>query len=253
LLALAEPLAQQPPRELIVARMVAADELGPVTARLQALREALLAKGHVIRTAAFVAGRDHGHDLVRLTSEQDVDLLLLDVGEALLEDELVRAVLEGAVCDVALHLSHATTADHGPVLVPFTGAEHDWAAVELGAWIAGRQEVPLRLAGPQEAERDASRLLASASLAVQRARGVAAEPLLVEPGPEGLVRAARDSALIVIGLSERWRSEGLGKNRLALATGTGASVLVVRRGLRPGGLAPRESLTRFTWSLVSAS
>jgi hypothetical protein len=29
--------------------------------------------------------------------------------------------------------------------------------------------------------------------------------------------------------------------------------LIVRRGLRPGGLAPREGLTRFTWSLSPAS
>ena len=41
--------------------------------------------------------------------------------------------------------------------------------------------------------RDASRLLASASLAVQRALGVVAEPLLVEPGPDAL--AARRASL----------------------------------------------------------
>ena len=60
----------------------------------------------------------------------------------------------------------------GAVLVPFVGAEHDWAAVELGAWVAGALDVPLLLAGPRDGAdgRDASRLLASASLAVQRAR-----------------------------------------------------------------------------------
>ncbi|MDP2764270.1 MAG: hypothetical protein Q8O54_05475 [Brevundimonas sp.] len=30
----------------------------------------------------------------------------------------------------------------------------------------------------------------------------------------------------------------------------GDTVLLVRRGVRPSGLAPPESLTRFTWSLA---
>ena len=69
----------------------------------------------------------------------------------------------------------------GPLLVPFVGAEHDWSAIELGAWLAGAWDVPLRLAGPSLDGRDSSRLLASASLAVQHALGVAAEPLLLAP------------------------------------------------------------------------
>ena len=177
------------------------------------------------------------------------ELALQDVTLAFVDD-VTTAVLEGAPCDVAVLVRPGVSTEQGPVLVPFTGAEHDWSAVELGAWIARNQEVPLRLVGPQEEERDASRLLASASLVVQRALGVAATPLLVEPGPQALVRAAEDAALVVIGLSESWRREVLGRTRLALATETSASALLVRRGLRPGGLAPRESQTRFTWSLV---
>jgi hypothetical protein len=103
--------------------------------------------------------------------------------------------------------------------------------------------VPLHLAGPvADGGRDASRLLASASLAVQRALGVAAEPLLVEPGPEALVAAAKDAGVTVVGLSDRWRKEGLGPTRGALA-GSGTPTLLVRKGLRPGGLAPAENLT----------
>ena len=135
------------------------------------------------------------------------------------------------------------------MLVPFGGAEHDWTAVELGAWLASALGVPLRLVGPREAERDASRLLASASLATQRAFGVTAEPLLAEPGADGLVEAADDAALVVVGLTDRWQREGLGPVREALATGARPPVLLVRGGLRPGGLAPNESLTRFTWSI----
>jgi hypothetical protein len=37
--------------------------------------------------------------------------------------------------------------------------------------------------------------------------------------------------------------------RLAMAREAGAPTLLVRRGVRPGGLAPREHLTRLTWSL----
>jgi hypothetical protein len=136
----------------------------------------------------------------------------------------------------------------GPLLVPFVGAEHDWTAIELGAWLAGAWNVPLRLAGPSLKGRDSSRLLASASLAIQRALGVAAQPLLLAPGSEELVRAGEGAALVVVGLSDRWPKEGLGEARGALALGA-TPALLVRRGLRPGGLAPRESLTRFTWTL----
>ena len=101
--------------------------------------------------------------------------------------------------------------------------------------------------GPPRARAREGRLVAS--LLVQRAVGVATEPLLVPRGPEGIVRAADGAGLVVGGLSGKWHAEGLGETRLAIARRTGCSTLFVRRGLRPGGLAPRESLTRFTWSL----
>jgi hypothetical protein len=133
--------------------------------------------------------------------------------------------------------------------VPFAGTEHDWSAIELGAWVAGAWGVSLRLAGPAvQGGRDASRLLASASLAIQRALGIAAEPLLVEPGLESLAAAAGEAAIAVVGLSDRWRKEGLGPTRGALVR-SGRPTLLVRKGLRPGGLAAAENLTRFTWSL----
>jgi DNA-binding SARP family transcriptional activator len=248
LVALAEPLVGNPARELILVRLVADRDLSRVTAVLPKRRQALLAKGHAARAAAFTT-MDPGADLVRLTTEQDADLLLLDARPALLEDEVTRAVLRAAPCDVAVFVARNSPPAPGPVLVPFTGAEHDWSAVEFGAWLARNQDVPLRLAGPEETGRDASRLLARASLAVQRALGVAAEPLLLEPGPDGLVRAAGDAALVVLGLSDRWRKDGLGPVRSALTTRARPPVVLVRRGLRPGGLAPPESYTRFTWSI----
>ena len=41
-------------------------------------------------------------------------------------------------------------------------------------------------------------------------RGVSAEPLVAEPGREGVVDATGRAGLLVIGLSERWEREGLG-------------------------------------------
>jgi hypothetical protein len=86
-------------------------------------------------------------------------------------------------------------------------------------------------------------------LAVQRTLGVAAEPLLLEPGAAAVVAAAEDAGLVVVGLTDRWQSEGLGEVRGALATAARPPVVLVKRGLRPGGLAPSESRTRFTWSI----
>lgn len=249
LLAVARPLAQQPPREVIVARLlVDRSALAEAVAALKENTVALAAEGIVTREAVFTTSSP-GADASRLASEQDVDLVVVAAPPGLLDDDELSDLLRSAPCDVAVLAGGAAAA--GPVLVPFAGTDHDWSAIELGAWLAGSWGVPLRLAGPAaEGRRDASRLLASASLAVQHALGVAAEPLLVEPGPEALVAAAGDAAVAVVGLSDRWRKEGLGPARGALAR-SGRPTLLVRKGLRPGGLAPAENLTRFTWSLRS--
>ena len=89
------------------------------------------------------------------------------------------------------------------MLVPFGGAEHHWAAVELGAWLARAEGLPLRLAGPEavpeQGRRDASRLLSHGSLAVQRVLGIETESLLVAAGAEGLLDASRDAGLLIVG------------------------------------------------------
>jgi hypothetical protein len=143
----------------------------------------------------------------------------------------------------------------GAVLVPFGAGEHDWAALELGAWLAGASSRPLQLLGSATegdfGTRDASRLLADAGLLIQRASGVAPIPRLVPPGHEGIVQAAADGGLLVIGLSERWSDEGLGMTRWAITRSVAVPVLFVRRGLRPGGLAPDVSATRFAWSVTA--
>jgi hypothetical protein len=141
------------------------------------------------------------------------------------------------------------------VLVPFGGGYHDWGALELGAWIARATGAPLRLVGAtadgRTDGRDASRLLADASLILQRTAAVAAEPVLAAAGRSGLRAAAEDAGLLVVGLSDRWRQDGLGRTRAELVEDPPAPTVLVRRGPRPGGLAPREAPTRFGWSVTA--
>ena len=80
-----------------------------------------------------------------------------------------------------------------------------------------------------------------------------AEPLLASPGRRGVAALAAGAGLLVVGLSERWRQEGLGRVRSELAAAPPAPTVFVRRGSRPGGLAPAESRTRFSWSLTGAT
>jgi DNA-binding SARP family transcriptional activator len=251
LVAVAEPLARRPRREVIVAQLIdSAADLQAASALARERRTSLHERGVSARSAAFTTAQ-LGADLVRIATEQEVDLMLVDAPASLLDDPVIQAVLLAAPCDVGLMAARAGGLSPGAILVPFTGAEHDWAAVEVAAWIARSADVPLRLAGPLEGERDASRLLARASLAVQRALGVDAEPLLVESGATGLLAAAEDAALAVVGLADGWRRDGLGRVRRAIFDHASPPVLVVRRGLRPGGLTPPEGLTRFTWSIAA--
>ena len=254
LLAISEPLARAPDRELVLAATVAgADGLEPLALRLSELRAEIGARGVAVRAAAFTSDRP-GADLARLADEQEARLMIVEAPDGLLDDPELAAVLDAAVCDVAVAV-RAGPPPGGPVLVPFSGAAHDWAAVELGADLARATGRPVRLAGASVGPggRDASRLLASASLVMQRGLGIDAQPLILEPAPDALVAAAGAAGIVVCGLTERWRREGLGRARAALASGAPVPVLFVRRGLRPGTLAPPESDTRFTWTVAAAA
>lgn len=253
---LGEALVRKPVLELIVAGLVSdSAELASRATMLNERTGELAHRGVVARAAAFVSDRP-GEDVVRLAADRDVVLVLIEAPTILLNkgmpDPDLALVLAEAPCDVAFVVAR----DHpsgGPVVVPFGGVDHDWAAIELGAWVARAWGVPLQIVGTQgsleSGKRDASRLLFHASLAVQRAVGIPAEPLLADPGVEGMLSASEQAGALVVGLSERWQREGLGPVRLALARDASAPVLFVRSGLRPGGLAPRETLTHFTWSV----
>ena len=256
LLRLAAPLAAaQPAHELIIAGVVDSADLSAATTALADTRENLLATGLAARTAAF-SSPTPGEDVVRLASQDGIDLLLAGAGQSPLAGE-TRGVLEQAPCDVAMLIEAGGPPREGPVVVPFGAAWHDWAALELGTWVARATDVPLRLIGAasdgRAGRRDASRLLADASLIVQRRAGVVAEPLLARPGRKGVMGTAEGAGLLVVGLSERWRQEGLGRVRTELVEAPPAPTLLVRRGARPGGLAPAETRTRFGWSLTGSS
>ncbi|MGZ8694644.1 MAG: BTAD domain-containing putative transcriptional regulator [Gaiellaceae bacterium] len=253
-LGVAEPLARNADRELILTRLLADDsELAAATTALARCRAQLAERGVSSRVAAFTTV-EPGCDAARLATEHDVDLTLAEADVAGGLDPALVDLLERAPCDVALMTPGRSGT--GPIVTPFGGVENEWSAIELAAWLARSLGTTLRLVGTEAnagaGRRDASRLLARASLLVQQFAGIVTEPALVPAGEDGVLGAAGDARLLVIGLSDRWRSEGLGHERSAIAARTEVPVLFVRRGLRPGGVAPDETATRFTWTLASA-
>ena len=260
LLWLARPLAlAEPLHEVIVIRLVGLeneDALLAAASELDVVRGDLVAAGVAARAAAFTSV-ELGDDLARISSDHEIDLLLVD-GEQLLGDDLdpLAPMLEQSLCDVALVLHRGDQplrldADHPPVVI-FSGSDPDWAALELGAWLARGAGTQLRLVGTagdaERGRRDASRLLATASLVVQKFVGVYAEPRLATAGSEGVLAAAHDAGVVMTGVDER---DGVrfGPGHLRIAREAVAPIVFVSRGVRPGGLAP-EGLTRFTWSLA---
>jgi hypothetical protein len=53
-----------------------------------------------------------------------------------------------------------------------------------------------------------------------------------------------------MGLSDRWRAEGLGPVRAALVDAV-RDVVLVRRGLRPGPLETPDARHRLAWSTAA--
>jgi hypothetical protein len=275
LTALGEPLAaSEPKRELIVASLLAPPRaaaagvrgglqtesllLSEATAALDDVRRKIVERGTAARTVALISTKA-SDDLDRIIAKEGVDLVMIDGRRPLLGGDVPRgdvgALLQTAPCDVAVLVSNeervVSPGPDAPVVVPFGGAEHDWAALELGAWTAAATDAPLKLlgaAGDTDEGAHVSRLLADASLLIQRFAGVSSEPLITEPGRDAVVAAAKGAGLLVIGLSQRWREEGLGSTRSDIARASAAPTLFVRRGTREGALAPQDDFTRFTWS-----
>ena len=277
LVALAEPLARSvPPRELIIARLVrpprgaGAGVRGGLQSENLALerasraindtRERLAGDGVVARGVALTS-TNPGSDLAHIVEAEPIDLVLTEGRRRIIGDGVplgdVGELMEHSASDVAVLVAKEgdpiQLGRNQPVVVPFGGAEHDWAALEIGSWLAAASGAPLKLlgaAGQTDEGKSVTRMLADAGLLVQQATGIATEPLVVAGGRDGIVDAAGGAGLLVIGLSDRWRHEGLGTTRSAIANAAPAPVLFVKRGTRPGLFAPKENVTQFRWSMA---
>jgi DNA-binding SARP family transcriptional activator len=262
LLAFAEPLALRPLHELVLVRLVQDGSLLERASQAATGRRAALVERQIPARAVAFTSTELASDIVRLAGSPDVVLLLLDAAGGLLADgrfeTWLARVLSEAPCDVAIltDVDAAPAPDPAaPVVLPFGGAQHEWAAAEIAAWIAGAENRPLELVGaaadPVDGRRDASRLLAGVALLVQQVAAVDTRPSLLVPGRDAVIEAVANARAVVVGLPDDWSSRGLGETRTDLVRRAGVPTLLVRGGLRPGGLAPAESLTRFTWTLSS--
>ncbi len=280
LVALAEPLARSGQmREMIIARLVRPPRgagagvrgglqsenlaLEQASREINDLREKLASDGVVVRGVALTS-TNPGSDLAHIVEREPVDLVLTEGRRRLIGEGVplgdVTELLEHAASDVAVLVAREgdpiELGPDKPVLVPFGGAEHDWAALELGSWLAASSGAPLKLlgaAGQTDEGGSVTRMLADAGLLVQQATGISTEPLVVAGGRDGIIEAADGAGLLVLGLSDRWRREGLGTTRSAIAGSASSPVLFVRRGTRPGLFAPKENVTQFRWSMAGGA
>jgi DNA-binding SARP family transcriptional activator len=262
-LAIVEPLARsRQPHELILARLLAEDQqdgLAFAVRELGKIRNELAARNVEVRVAAFTSA-DRSADIVRGASEQDVDLVILRCPPAVATGAAVSAELAAVLRDVPADVAllggpvPRGSLDHATIVTPFSGGGNDWGALELSAWLAAATGGALRLAGsaadPATGRRDASRLLAVASLAVQELARVLAEPVVVEPTPAAMLAVMAEADVAVLALPTDWAEAGLGRFRTAVLRDSPVPVLLVRSGVRPGGLTPPAGLTRYSWSLA---
>src|SRR5262249_10205911 len=160
-------------RELVVVEIVAeASELARRSTQLEGARERLIAHGLGVRAAVFTS-QAPADDIVRLAVEQEAELVVAEY--------LPPGSFASAPCAVAIASREFRFEAGAPLVVPFGGRREEWPALELAAWIARAHGVPLQLAGVDATseKRDASRMLAGASLALQRFAGIVAEPVIV--------------------------------------------------------------------------
>jgi DNA-binding SARP family transcriptional activator len=223
-------------REVLVVEITSDPaSLSTASSRLNRLR----ADHPELRTACFTS-QDPVADVLRLLREQE--------GELLVVANVAPELLAAAPCDVALLAEPSAFEPRGALLVPFGGQREEWRALELAGWLARAHDLPVRLLGVEASaeRRDASRLLAAASLALQRFSGIAAEPVIVPPGAAGVLAEASGGAAIVASLPH----DGPDAARRELLEGSPIPVILVHGGRRPSGLAPDRTMTRFSWSIA---
>jgi len=98
--------------------------------------------GGVARGRAGGPGRrlhlvHRARDALRLARDENVALLICDLPDMARLPAVLAELLARAVCDVALVAGPQRPRESGaPILVPFSGGRHDWAAAELAAALA---------------------------------------------------------------------------------------------------------------------
>ena len=245
----------KPVYELIVARLVRpeAELVGRDRAHARGARRPAIAGHRVEPRRSFPTSP--GEDVVRLASDRDVALALLEAparapGGRRSPTRTWRVVPGRGPCDVALLVLKERSPD-GPVVVPFGGAGPRLGrgrARRVGRERSGRTAAARRGRGrPRRAE--SGTRAACCSTRRSQCSGPWAWPpnrSWPHPGVEGMLRrASADASLLVVGLSDRWQREGLGPVRLALAQETPSPRHCSSgQGCVPGGLAPHEPLTQ---------
>ena len=253
LIELAEPLARSlPQRELILTRLVEPPRGAGVRGGLQTenrssngprrrsrRRAQRLAAEGVLARGVALSSSHPGTDLAHVAEREPVDLVLTEGRRRLIGESVplgdVSVLLERAECDVAVLVARESApvklGPESPVLVPFGGAEHDWAALELGSWLSSATGAPLKLlgaGGQSDDGKSVTRMLADAGLLVQQTTGIAPSRWSWPGGREG----------IVVGRDGR-RPAGDRPVRALASRGPGADPLGDREGSpRAGAVRP---------------
>ena len=168
--------APQPPRELILARLLApprgaavrgalqTENIGcsPTPTRSSWRRATHSATSGIAARGVATITADAGADLDRLARSEEVDLVLIDgrrplLGEGVPRGRRGRRARQGALatspCWWRRRACPILTGGDRSIVVPFGGAEHDWAALELAAWLGAAAEHAAQAAGRRGPER----------------------------------------------------------------------------------------------------
>ena len=196
---------------------------------------------------------------MRLAEEHDVDLILLDAALGLLEsglpDQDLRVVLERAPCDVAVLVGSGELgrrADRDAVRRRRARLARDRAGRVARA--VARDDAPAARNGsgpgcgtPRREPAARPRVLARAAGGRNRDRAGARPPPARRASSKARATPVCSSSACPTAGGPRASARRVSRSPRAPKLPT----LFVRRGLRSSGVAPGETLTRFTWTLGS--
>jgi class 3 adenylate cyclase len=235
--------------DLTLACVTRKDEALP-TEQLDRIHRRLRARGLEAKAITFRTD-DPGTAIDKLSARENLELVLVDGGNGDRPSPFALSILTTASPQTLLH-APGTADEPDGILVPFSGSDHDWAALELASRLAKALEVQIVLIGNDSPsasmDEDASRLLASASLVVQQLTHLVPEPLLLPPGARALLQHVKPSNHLITGVPMDLDRRGLGDARTELLGDHTGALTFVRAARHAGG---REPVTRFSWTLTS--